>query len=195
MPKSNLKCPRNPFEKQQKQGRDPDLAHILSYLHPRFGTAVVRASRSLRKHGIPHMLIGGVAIGAYGHVRATADVDFLVGDEAFELFNGGSLVTFSPGVPLLVGEVTIDSIPLDRDGSEAFLAEAMADAPESDGVPVAPPEVLIYLKLKIGRQKDLDDVRQLVRLTGISQEEVVAYLDEHSAYTSSATFRRLVEKA
>ena len=42
--------------------------------------------------------MGGLAVGANGFPRATKDVAFLVGDEAFERHPGG-LVTFRPGVP------------------------------------------------------------------------------------------------
>jgi len=40
-------------------------------------------SAELRKLGVRHALIGGLAVGVHGHVRATKDVDFLVGGEAF----------------------------------------------------------------------------------------------------------------
>ena len=36
-------------------------------------------SRLLAELGIPHVLIGGLAVGVHGHPRATSDVDFLVG--------------------------------------------------------------------------------------------------------------------
>jgi hypothetical protein len=35
--------------------------------------------------GIPHALVGGLAVGLNGHPRATKDVDYLVGREAFEI--------------------------------------------------------------------------------------------------------------
>ena len=40
-------------------------------------------SRRLTALGVPHALVGGLAVGVHGHPRATRDVDFLVGTEAF----------------------------------------------------------------------------------------------------------------
>ena len=40
-------------------------------------------SRLLAELGIPHVLIGGLAVGVHSHPRTTKDVDFLVGPEAF----------------------------------------------------------------------------------------------------------------
>jgi predicted nucleotidyltransferase len=31
----------------------------------------------LNRHGVEYLLVGGYAVGVYGHVRATADIDFL----------------------------------------------------------------------------------------------------------------------
>ena len=45
----------------------------------------VDTSARLTDLGVPHMLIGGVAVGLHGYPRATKDVDFLVGPEAFKL--------------------------------------------------------------------------------------------------------------
>ena len=43
----------------------------------------VDVSRRLHQLGVPHVLIGGLAVGLHGHPRATKDVDFMVGTEAF----------------------------------------------------------------------------------------------------------------
>ena len=47
------------------------------------------------------VVVGGLAIGANGFPRATRDVDFLVGAEAFEHHADG-LVTLRAGVPFQV---------------------------------------------------------------------------------------------
>lgn len=44
----------------------------------------IDASQRLSQLGVPHALIGGLAVGVHGHPRATKDADFLVGSEAFE---------------------------------------------------------------------------------------------------------------
>ena len=44
----------------------------------------VRTSQKLSELGVPHALIGGLAVGVHGHPRATRDADSLVGSEAFD---------------------------------------------------------------------------------------------------------------
>jgi len=60
------------------------LEALADVVAPHIILDAIESSRRLGELGIPHALIGGVAVGLYGHVRATRDVDFLVGDEAFE---------------------------------------------------------------------------------------------------------------
>ena len=58
-----------------------ELAQVVS---PAILQRAARVSRLLTKLGVPHALIGGLAVGVHGHPRAAKDVDFLVGPEAFE---------------------------------------------------------------------------------------------------------------
>ncbi|HSN99340.1 MAG TPA: hypothetical protein VLS89_13685, partial [Candidatus Nanopelagicales bacterium] len=70
----------------------PDLSLLEGIVAPRVLDALRAASQQLTRVGIRHALVGGLAVGAHGHPRATKDVDFLVGDEAFA-HHGGGLVT------------------------------------------------------------------------------------------------------
>jgi hypothetical protein len=47
-----------------------------------------------------------LAVGAHGYIRATTDVDFCIGEEAFE--HQGFLVAFKAGVSIEVDGVRID---------------------------------------------------------------------------------------
>ncbi len=58
------------------------------------------ASEALTRAGVRHVVVGDLAVGANGYPRATKDVDFLVGSEAFEHHAGG-LVTLRAGVAYL----------------------------------------------------------------------------------------------
>lgn len=80
------------------------------------------ASAALKQVGVRHVVVGGLAVGANGYPRATKDVDFLVGDEAFERHAGG-LVTLRPGVPFQVNRVAVDFIG--AEASEGFLAATL----------------------------------------------------------------------
>ncbi len=133
------------------------------------------ASKRLGELGVRHALAGGLAVGAHGHPRATKDVDFLVGEEAFEHHAGG-IVTMKAGLPIEVGGVVVDF--LSAAPGEAHLSLALPAAPPMQ-LPVVPIEALIYLKLKSGRLQDLADVVGLVK-AGIDLDRVAGYLTQHA---------------
>src|SRR5205809_2111996 len=85
----------------------PDLALLEDVVAPKVLDALKIASRALANAGVRHVVVGGLAVGAHGYPRATKDVDFLVGDEAFEQHPGG-LVTMRAGIPIQVNGVAID---------------------------------------------------------------------------------------
>ena len=70
-----------------------DLKEVFRFVAPRVREAAVKTAEQLNHLGIRYALAGGLAVGAHGYVRATTDVDFLVGEEAFE--HHGSLVAFN----------------------------------------------------------------------------------------------------
>jgi hypothetical protein len=147
----------------------PDVGLLDDTVAPRILDAMRVASARLTELGVRHLLVGGLAVGAWGHPRATRDVDFLVGDEAFESHPGG-LVTMKYGVPIQVGGVAVDLL-----SASANELEDALEPPRKGGVRVAPLPVLIYLKLKSPRPKDLADVVELIRL-GIERDAIRADL-------------------
>ena len=62
----------------------PDLALLDGVVAPEILAAMRSASAQLTQAGIPHALAGALAVGAWGYPRASKDVNFLVGDEAFK---------------------------------------------------------------------------------------------------------------
>src|SRR5262249_34174056 len=114
------------------------------------------ASDALARAGVRHVVVGGLAVGANGHPRATKDVDFLVGEEAFKHHSGG-LVTMNPAIPIEVNGVAIDYLSPRPD--EGHLAEALA-APPGTFIDVAR---LVYMKLRASRFQDRADVAGLVK--------------------------------
>ena len=139
----------------------PDLALLEGVVAPRILQALHVAAARLQELGVPFALAGGLAVGAHGHPRATKDVDFLVGDEAFEV-HGAGLVTIAAGVPVQVGDVPVDILSIRPE--EAHLRDALARAKVSDGIPILPLAALIYLKLKSPRRRDAADVVDLLRV-------------------------------
>jgi hypothetical protein len=152
--------------------RRPNLSSALDVTSPEIAVAVREASRALRSAGVRHALCGGIAVGAYGRPRATKDVDFLVGEEAF--VKHGLLVTMNPAVPTKVGTVPVDSVPLEP---HLRALEPILDAPaESEGVPVVPPEALIAMKLVAGRLQDQADIASLLENGAVDPQECRAWL-------------------
>lgn len=134
--------------------------------------ALDTASRALQSLNVRHVVVGGLAVGANGFPRATRDVDFLVGDEAFEHHAGG-LVTLRAGVPFQVRSVAVDFIAPGPE--EPFLAAELDAAPGS----MIPGPPLVYMKLKSPRHKDRTDVIELFK-AGLDVEACRRYLSEHA---------------
>jgi len=146
----------------------PDPSLIEDVVASKVLDAMSAASHALTTLGIRHVVVGGLAVGANGYPRATKDVHFLVGDEAFEQ-HPGRFVTMKPGVPIQINGVAIDLLSVQA--GEEHLATAL-DAPM--GSMIEAPQ-LVYLKLKSPRQKDRVDVIELVK-AGIEIETCRAYL-------------------
>jgi hypothetical protein len=153
--------------------KTPDVSLLDTTVAKPILDAMRAASARLTQLGVRHALVGGLAVGAWGHARATRDVDFLVGEEAFEHHPGG-LVTMKYGVPIQVGGVPVDLL-----SASANRCEDALDTVTAGSVPVAPLEVLVYLKLASPRPRDQADVIELLRL-GIERERVRADLQSRA---------------
>jgi len=147
--------------------------------------------RALNRHGVDYMVIGGVAVQAYGHVRTTQDVDILVAPDEANLENLATalkqLGARLKGVDAhLLGIDPTDALHL-REGANFGLATAAGgldvwtDAAELKGArsweemrerattaTVAGEPIrfvhrddLIRMKHAAGREKDLQDIAAL----------------------------------
>jgi hypothetical protein len=154
---------------------------VLRFVSPKVLHALRAASENLTRLGIRHAICGGVAVGAYGHVRATKDVDFLVGDEAFVVH--GSLVTFAAGVPWAVEGIPTDMVPLSPPDlpaqNLAFMEDELNHPFDLAGMPIVSPEALVTMKLVAHRARDLDDVAALLDAGATHTARVVAYLTKN----------------
>lgn len=130
----------------------------------------IDASRRLAELGVPHALIGGLAVGLHAQPRATKDVDFLVGDEAFERTE--PLLVFRRELRELVRVGVVDLMPLPAGHAELSVYLAL---PSGDEIPVIGAEGLILLKLLANRPQDRADVAALMD-HGVSVGAVTAYL-------------------
>lgn len=134
--------------------------------------------RALNRHGVEYLLVGGYAVGMYGYVRATTDIDFLYRTTPENIARlVDAMTTF--GAP----EVVIDQSHLaTSDAVTAFGApptridllasisgvtfeEAQVDSVlvtlSGDRLPVIGLAALRANKKASGRKKDRDDLKRL----------------------------------
>ncbi len=166
-----------------------DLKETFRFVAPRVRDAAVNTAAQLNHLGIRYALAGGLAVGAHGYVRATTDVDFLVGEEAFD--HQGLLVAFKAGVPIEVDGIRIDYLSPASLGAQ--LEEVLNHPPMSEGLAVVPVEALIYMKLVAKRRKDLVDVVELLK-AGAGLTKLRTYLKQY-AEDLLPLFEELVNEA
>lgn len=166
-----------------------DLKEVFRFVAPRVREAAVKTADQLNHLGIRYALAGGLAVGAHGYIRATVDVNFLVGEEAFE--HQGSLVAFKAGVPIEVDGVRIDYLSPTSLGPQ--LEEVLDNPLINEGLAIVPVEVLIYMKLVAKRRKDMVDVIELVKV-GADVKRVRDYLRQYGN-DLSPSFEELVDEA
>ena len=116
-----------------------------------------RVSARLTELHIPHALVGGLAVGLHGHPRATRDVDFLVGVEAFSATS--PLLTFRAELSEVVQWGVVDLIAA-LPSDPVLAAEVTTSVPGE--IPVVGIEVLVLMKLRAGRSQDIADIEALV---------------------------------
>lgn len=133
--------------------------------------------------GPDYCLIGGLALGAWGQVRATQDIDLLIMlDEAqrtsllciLEPFGFTLDVRWTEVNPFLKGRMTRlrhSGYPVDllvpQDAQEAQTLSRRRSVQVGDfSVWVCEPEDLILLKLKAGRPRDFEDVLSVIQHQG-----------------------------
>ena len=153
----------------------PDLSLLEGVVALEILAAMRSASSQLARTGVRHALIGALAVGAWGYPRASRDVDFLVGEEAFERHEGG-IVTMTPGVPIEAGGIPVDHLGILP--HEDHLEQALGRPAGGEDLPIAPLDALIYLKLKSPRRRDEADVLELLRVN--DPKPVRLYLEKNA---------------
>lgn len=139
------------------------LGAALDAVSPRVKRAFEDTHELLAAQRTPHVLVGGLAVGVHGYQYATQDVDWLV--STGDVFDGTTVLTFKPGVPIRAHDVAIDYLtPEGPPNVIAAMEVALATSANSPKtVVVAGPELLVWMKLKAGRIKDLAAIVELLR--------------------------------
>ena len=149
-----------------------DLEAAFKLVSSQVRGAALKSVQQLERLGIRYALAGGLAVAAHGYLRATDDVDFLVGDEAFE--KHGDLVTFKAGVP-----IEIDGVRIDYLSPTALGEHVKAAFGQKGNIKVVPLEILVYMKLVARRRKDQLDIVELLRRT-VDIKPIRQYLLENA---------------
>jgi len=151
--------------------------------------ALARLCADLERHEIDYMVIGAVALLAYGYPRFTEVIDLVLTPEGLEKFHleliGLGYVPAFPGARKRLraaasGGVSIEVLTAGEypgDGKPkpvSFPVPATASV-NIDGVRIVKLEKLIELKLASGmtapdRLKDLADVQELIKARGLSSD-------------------------
>jgi len=175
--------------RRMKPGNAPDLKSALRPV-PHYERAVREVSRLFREAGIRHALVGALGANAYrDRPRTTEDIDFLVGDEAFDRRPDG-LVTLRVPVVEFDG-IDVDQVPL-TEGLRSV--EDGLDRPHfSEGVPIAPIDTIVIMKLLAGRTQDLADVEAI--LASGADRELLRGAVQKAAPTHAQALERLIANA
>jgi hypothetical protein len=160
----------------RRRANHMDIKEVFRFVSPQVRDAAIKGADQLNRLRIRYALAGGLAVGAHGYIRATTDVAFLVGNEAFE--HQGPLVAFKAGVPIEVDGVRIDYLSPVSLGPH--LDEVLDHPQMNEGLAIVPIETLIFMKLAAKRRRDLVDVVELVRV-GSDVNKARDYLQRYAA--------------
>src|SRR5437870_8646710 len=150
--------------------------------------ALSRLVNDLRDHEIDYMVIGALALLAYGYARFTEDVDVILTPKGLERFHRelvglGYVPAFEgarkrlrstqDGIPIEL--IATGDYPGDGKPKPITFPRPSENSVEIDGVKFPTLEKLIELKLASGmtapdRLKDLADVQELIKIRGLTAE-------------------------
>lgn len=162
-------------------------------------------SQKLTAAGIPHAIVGGIAVGAHGWARATKDIDILVPSnvDLDEITgNKGRLIMAASfnGRTVKMNGVIVDFLSPAAEDTD-FLDEAVALAERVGGLPIIPLGALVAMKMHASRERDEVDVIEVLKAAGdldAAADEVRAYLAAHAPQFSedfdSMVLRAKVDK-
>lgn len=156
--------------------------NLAGAINPKILRAAQEFSQELRKRGIPHAIIGGLAVGAHGYPRATRDADFLIARSAMTEVAGAALGGEVSGKTLRFHGVIVDLLFAGAD--EGFLEDEIARAQPAPRArigqtPVVSVEALVCMKLDAARAKDTADVVELIKRGGVRRDRAHAFLRAH----------------
>lgn len=154
----------------------------------KLNNALARLVADLKQHEIDYVVIGAIALMAYGYPRFTEDIDLILTRDGLEKFHDELIgVGYAPafegarkrlratsdGTPIEL--IAAGEYPGDGKPKPVSFPNPSEASVEIDGLKFPTLEKLIELKLASGmtapdRLKDLADVQELIKLRGLSTE-------------------------
>ena len=154
----------------------------------KLNNALARLVADLNEHGIDYLVIGAVALTAYGYRRFTEDIYVILTREDMDKFHRELIgLGYTPafegarkrlrstrdGAPIEV--IAAGEYPGDGKPKPVKFPDPAEASVEIDGVKFPTLEKLIELKLASGmtapdRLKDLADVQELIKIRGLSRQ-------------------------
>ncbi len=154
----------------------------------KLNNALTRLVADLEAHQIDYVVIGAVALMAYGYPRFTEDIDLILNSNGFDRFHrelvgldyspafdgaGKRLRSTRDGIPIEL--ISSGEYPGDGKPKPVSFPDPSEASVEIDGVKFPTLEKLVELKLASGitapdRLKDLADVQELIKIRGLSSE-------------------------
>lgn len=133
-----------------------DLEAAFDSVPAKVAAAARLADSAISGANVRHLFCGGLAVAAWGYKRSTQDVDFLVGDEAFD--HHGKIVSHKAGIPIMVDGVVIDLVTIPK-------AQTLVESElNSNKTGVVSLHFLVLMKLIAYRARDKNDIVELFRL-------------------------------
>jgi hypothetical protein len=154
----------------------------------KLNNALARLVADLKEHEIDYVVIGAIALMAYGYPRFTEDIDLIVDSRGLERFHRELIgLGYSPafqgarkrlrstrdGTPIEL--ISSGEYPGDGKPKPVSFPEPSEACVEIDGVKFPTLEKLVELKLASGmtapdRLKDLADVQELIKIRKLTSE-------------------------
>ena len=149
--------------------------------------------QKLLRLGVPHALIGGMALSEYGYGRGTQDVDWLVPEEFVVTVSGAfigegfQIFHQSENVLQMTGKAEIDFLIAKRPISRSMIENAHYSTHLN--LPVVLAEDLIGLKIQCyagnpkRKMKELSDIQELIaRNSALDWEKIKFYADHFNEW-------------
>ena len=154
----------------------------------KLNNTLAQLSSDLKQHGIDYMVIGAVALMAYGYPRFTEDIDLVLTPEGLEAFHQELIgLGYAPAFQgakkrlrstrdgISIEVITSGEYPGDGKPKPVSFPVPADASIEIDGVRIVTLEKLIELKLASGmtapdRLKDLADVQELIKSRGLNTD-------------------------